>query len=499
MKYVMKFFLIIAIFGLLLTPGIFQSSQSQEFDSSFSFDYPADRDDAFNMAKSVASSEGSIRLIIELEIPPFGDDLNDPSNLEGLQAAIRSAQQSVFDEIRGVADKDETSYFFESIPFLVIEANIDDIDKLIEIPTVLSITEDVAEPPLLKDSTVRIGADNAWSNGFSGQNQTVAILDSGVDGTHPFLAGKIVSEACFSTTQGTTSTTLCPNGLPSQIGVGAGANCSSIRGCDHGTHVAGIAAGGEFFSGPVKYSGVAKDADIIAIQVFSKFNNPSDCAGVAPCILSYRSDQMKAMERVFDLRNDFDIASVNLSLGGGKFASSCDTDPRKTVIDNLRSVNTATVIASGNNGFSDGIGTPACISTAISVGSTTNSDVVSSFSNSADILDLLAPGDSIRSSVPGGSLSFKGGTSMATPHVAGAWAVMKSKAPTASVSEVLQTLKDTGVDVTDSRNGLTFKRIQLDTAVFTIPEFYLAPLILLVAITSVLIIFMGKNQKIVFR
>ena len=248
----MKLFLIFAIFGSLLSLGILgQTSQAQEFDSSFTFDYPADRGESFSMAKSVAESEGSVRIIIEVQIPPTSGDLSDPSTVERMQEAIQSAQESVIGKIR--ADREEPPHLFESVPFIVLNANLEDLDRLREIPSVLSITEDVAEPPLLKDSTVVIGADNAWANGFSGQNQTVAILDSGVNGAHPFLAGKKVSEACFSTTDGTRSTTVCPNGLSSQIGAGAAENCSvGIRGCDHGTHVAGIAAGGEFFSGPIK-------------------------------------------------------------------------------------------------------------------------------------------------------------------------------------------------------------------------------------------------------
>ena len=227
---------------------------------------------------------------------------------------------------------------------------------------------------------------------------------------------------------------------------------------------------------------------VIPIKVFSQFNDPSNCLFQTPCVLSYTSDQMKALERVLELyQNDpsLNIASINMSLGGGSFNTVCDNQPLKPIIDQLKSVGIATIIASGNNGFSNSISAPACISSAISVGSTTKNDSVSSFSNSAAILDLLAPGSNIISSILNDGFAAKSGTSMATPHVAGAWALAKEKSPNATVQETLDVLKNTGSLVSDNRNGLTFPRIQLDDAVHVIPEFgTIAMMILAVAIIS---------------
>jgi hypothetical protein len=80
------------------------------------------------------------------------------------------------------------------------------------------------------------------------------------------------------------------------------------------------------------------------------------------------------------------------------------------------------------------------------------------------MLKLLAPGSDIYSSVTGGGYEFKDGTSMATPHVAGAWAALKSKKPTATFDEVLAALTSTGLSITDPRNGLARPRIRLDQA-----------------------------------
>ena len=76
---------------------------------------------------------------------------------------------------------------------------------------------------------------------------------------------------------------------------------------------------------------------------------------------------------------------------------------------------------------------------------------VASFSNIYPEIHLLAPGTAINSSVPGGGIASKQGTSMATPHVAGAWAVMKQREPGASVSSVLDNLQSTAMPVDDFR------------------------------------------------
>ncbi|MEK7832864.1 MAG: S8 family serine peptidase, partial [Acidobacteriota bacterium] len=150
--------------------------------------------------------------------------------------------------------------------------------------------------------------------------------------------------------------------------------------------------------------------------------------------------------------------------------SNCDGDSRKTAIDNLRSLNIATVISSGNNGFNNAMGAPACISTAVSVGSTNKDDNVRATSNVTSFLSLFAPGGNIESSVPGGVFGFKSGTSMAAPHVAGAWAVFKASPGHGndSVATVLTQFQNTGVPITDTRgpmpSNITRPRLRLDSA-----------------------------------
>jgi hypothetical protein len=328
------------------------------------------------------------------------------------------------------------------------------------------VVEDRIHKPVLWDSVPLIGADQAWSAGFDGAGRVVAVIDSGVDSAHPFLAGKVVEEACYSTTSFGQSTTLCPNGTDEQVGPGAAVYCSlELEGCWHGTHVAGIVAGdGTPFDLPIW--GVGRGASIMAVQVFSQVNSFILCGGAAPCLGAFTSDILAALERVYELRTTHNFAAVNMSLGGGLFSSTCDDEPYKPFIDNLRAAGIATVVASGNDGATNQISAPACISSAVSVGATTKDDRVADYSNVAPFLSLFAPGDEIISSYPGENFAVASGTSMAAPHVAGAWAILKQAAPTASVDEILQALTGTGLPITDPRagTGTTRPRIQVDLA-----------------------------------
>jgi subtilisin family serine protease len=136
-----------------------------------------------------------------------------------------------------------------------------------------------------------------------------------------------------------------------------------------------------------------------------------------------------------------------MSLGGGRSTTACDNDLTKPVIDQLRTAGVAVAIASGNDGFRDSVSFPGCISTAVTVGATSKQDQIAQFSNCGPQVDLHAPGVNINSSIPGGQFAAFSGTSMATPHVAGAFASLKSMHPTATVDAIEAALKTSGIDV----------------------------------------------------
>jgi subtilisin family serine protease len=283
------------------------------------------------------------------------------------------------------------------------------------------------------------------------------------------LAGKVVSEACFATNANGTGA--CPNGSTQQYGVGAAAPCRFSYDCAHGTHTAHTAAGAY---------GVASGASIVAVQIFH-------CCGGTGRPTYFESDLVWALSYVYSLRSTYRIPAVNMSIGGGLYSGYCDNvsvdgtaDPSYVTgwLNALRNVGIAPVVATGNNNSSTQMGSPGCITTAVSVGNTTldpsSNDAVfagvAGGSNSNSTLDLLAPGTDICSAVPV-SLETDGnadgiecgwiGTSMAAPHVAGAMAVLRQRKPLASVDQLQYALASGGTTVFDSRNGVSRSRINV--------------------------------------
>ncbi|MEY2957539.1 MAG: hypothetical protein RLZZ01_107, partial [Actinomycetota bacterium] len=150
----------------------------------------------------------------------------------------------------------------------------------------------------------------------------------------------------------------------------------------------------------------------------------------------------------------------------------CTGELQEAIIGDLKAVDIATVIAAGNDGWSDAVGYPACIPDAVTVGSTTNTDLVSSFSDThPTVIDLYAPGSAILSALPDGSYASWNGTSMAAPHVAGAWALMRDglgPGDDESVDGILARLQATGTPVSTRQPnvplGFSHPRINIRSA-----------------------------------
>jgi subtilisin len=407
------------------------------------------------VAAGRAESGNSVRVIVVLRAPAAadGDGLMAPDAIAQVQEQFAPA--AIAAGAREIARLD-------TLPVMIVEAPRGALNRLANHPLVANVAEDALAAPHLSGSVPLTHADQA-QQAANGAGVAIAIVDTGVDAAHPFLGGRVIAEACFSTNnsaQGATS--LCPGGGSQAFGPGAAAPCS-LSNCDHGTHVAGIAAGD---------GGIAPGASIIAVQVFSKIASCSAFSLPSPCALSYVSDQLRAFDWLASTAFTPPLAIVNLSLGVGTFTSvaACDASPIGTAmfpaIATLRNQGVTTVASSGNNGATNALSLPGCLSNVVSVGATTktNPEQVASFSNSASFLTLLAPGVGIVSSTTGGGFAPKSGTSMAAPHVAGALALLRSARPGYPSDAYVTALVNTGTPILDTRNGVIKPRIDVAAA-----------------------------------
>jgi hypothetical protein len=354
---------------------------------------------------------------------------------------------------------------------IVLEITIGEFAQLKNLGIISSVAIDKLSKPFLTTLTPAIGGSAMHSNNATGVGTAVAIIDSGVDRNHPFLGLRVIAEACFSSTTNAGATSTCPNGSPTQIGVGAATPCAGL--CAHGTHVAGIAAG---ISANMR--GLAPASDIVAINVHSHFDSAARCSpDPPPCTRVYESDIERALVYIRDnLLPGTSISSVNMSIGGGAYTSECPHDGVGARMQELRDRGVAIIVASGNNscngtGCTNAISWPACLKASFSVGATNNANTpntVQAFSNSASFLDVLAPGSPVLSSVPGTTYDSMQGTSMAAPVVAGTIAALRSRFYV-GVDEIEAIIKQSGVQVTDPRNGIVTPRIA-DLAAYNMLE-----------------------------
>ena len=347
---------------------------------------------------------------------------------------------------------------FEHMPMVTLSVTKHELESLRQDPT-LEVVENKLHRPLLAQSVNRVYPSKSTSP-FHGANQwVVAVLDSGIDASHPMLSGKIVSQACYSNGGAQPSTSsLCPGGVSATTSSNSGQPCS-LDGCAHGTQVAGVVA-----SNGAAFDGVAKDANLISIQVYSQVNDESFCFPELSCLGAYTSDIIAGLERVYNLRNHFDIAAVTVSLGSDElYSGSCDNQPEKAIIDQLKTAGVAVVAAAGNSGNTSRMQSPACISSAIAVAATfDNSDTPWTGNNISDEIDFFAPGVNITSTSLNNGFETGTGTSLAAPHVAGAIAVLKHASPELGVNGTLSLLKRHGPTV--SQHAVSRRRLSLTSA-----------------------------------
>ncbi|WP_393060066.1 S8 family serine peptidase [Streptomyces sp. LN549] len=258
----------------------------------------------------------------------------------------------------------------------------------------------------LDKSVPQIGAPTAWKAGYTGKGVKIAVLDTGADATHPDLEGQILASENFS-------------GAP-----------DTKDHFGHGTHVSSIAAGTGAKSGG-KFKGVAPDAKLLEGKVLDDDGFGED------------SGILAGME--WAVAQGADV--INLSLGG---TDTPGIDPLEAAVDKLSaSSGVLFAIAAGNEGDGAGtVGSPGSADSALTVGAVDDQDLLADFSSrgprigdSAIKPDVTAPGVDITAAASPGSVIDQevgqnppgyltiSGTSMATPHVAGAAALLKQQHP----------------------------------------------------------------------
>ncbi|WP_339149098.1 MULTISPECIES: S8 family serine peptidase [unclassified Sutcliffiella] len=307
-------------------------------------------------------------------------------------------------------NKDEATTFWNDVQSEKTDPSIPESTQLNY--AIEKIWLDAKVEATLHESVPQIGTHTAWESGLTGEGIKVAVLDTGIDPTHPDIAPQLDESVSF---------------VP-------GEEVQDKNG--HGTHVASTILGtGAASDGQNK--GVAPDARLLVGKVLADSGS-----GLASWII-------EGMEWA---AQNADV--VNMSLGSS--VGSDGTDPMAAAVNTLtEEYGTLFVIAAGNAGAEGSVGSPGAADAALTIGAVDKNDQLAWFSSKGPRLgdmalkpDLSAPGVGImaaRSQYSSGTGSYKSlnGTSMATPHVAGAVAILLQQNPEATPQELKETLMNT--------------------------------------------------------
>jgi serine protease AprX len=376
--------------------------------------------------------EEKVRVIIELE------DEVEERGMFGI-ASVREVDRDEIAKSLNLDKKDSyENYYYKEI-------SLDDLEILKKENLVKDIYLSRKIRAFLQESVPLINATPTWNLNLenlnlNGSGQTVCVIDTGVDFTHPDLIGKNLTcnIDCFNKS--------CTE------------NCSILD--DHGTHVAGIvgAYGG--------INGTAIGANLIGLKIL-------DASGYGS---NNELDLSRAIQWCIDNKENYNISVISMSLGTIiLYSNYCDgSDSWTTAVNNASKENISIVVATGNAGNTTHISDPACIENSTRVGATNKNDLMSEGGwggyNRWSLDMLIAPGISISSTVIGGGYDTKSGTSMATPHVSGAIAIIRQYLEltnrTMTPKQIENLLKDTGKQINDTEgNGLNYSRIDVYEAI----------------------------------
>jgi len=403
--------------------------------------------------------------------------LRSPAAEARRQVQIRSAQDRVLAARSAgsltVLNRYQSSYVFSAVADAAAIRDLARLDEVVAVEAMPVFTKMSAQSHPLAN------VDAVHAAGYTGDGITIAIIDDGIDHDHAAFGGQ----------------TAWPN---SKFlgGYDFADNDSNPRidctGQSHGTAVTGVAAGN---GGGI--TGTAPDAKV----VFLKIQSASLCGQP-----SLDGDVAAAIDWAVTNRTTYGIRVISMSLGGGSYSSATSCNNASTAY--LNAVNAAhsagmiVLAASGNDGLCSQISHPSCMTNVISVGAVydaavgspgycvstsacqsefhatcnasglnacfdTNAaaDQVTCYSNSAAILDILAPSNcATTAQAGGGTNTCFGGTSSATPFAAGVVASLLEADNSQDNDDIRALLTSTGVSIVDSKNSLTKPRIDAEAA-----------------------------------
>lgn len=457
--------------------------------------------DGGEILAAYSPEDGRVPVIVSV-VPAMRREAVDWSSEAGRRTWRRSVAEAQFDALTPIPpDNHEVIALYENFPVMTLRVDAAGLELLAAQPGVEAV-----EPvrPVYKSMAQSLplidGLTSRGANGGTGV--TIAVLDDGIDYTHPQLGG---------------------GGFPNAKVIGGrdiadGDDDPFDPTSPHGTAVAGIAAGDVTSAGSY-IGGVAPGARLVALKVFPD----GSTSGLS-------SDVIAAINWCITNQNTwpgFPILVINMSLGGGGYTTVSSCESSNTGYRNAANAAAAAgitlVAASGNDGLCDQIAAPACIGSVISVGAvydTTLSSIshcvssescvplgascgtnrnlssavsavpkqVPAYSNTGAILELLAPGSLIATTDIVGSAGYSSGnyvsgfsgTSAATPFVAGAAAVIQSahrerQGYYLTPAFVRAMLVETGEPIADTKGGglanpITKPLINIGAALGTIAE-----------------------------
>ncbi|MBM3247710.1 hypothetical protein FJZ17_04200, partial [Candidatus Pacearchaeota archaeon] len=374
---------------------------------------------------------------------------------------VTNSKTIAFDEKQNLVNQigaDSIKNDFGSV--ITAKLSKQEIIELSQNEAILKIAPIPTRNIFLQNSGPLVNATLSWSLkesglNLTGQGQTICIIDTGVNYSHTDLGGgygnntnmnyKIIGgwDYCADNVD-------CSTEDSDPIDVNG-----------HGTHVAGIAGANN------SIRGVATGAKIIMMKACNSSGTCFDSAirnGIDWCV---------------ENSSIFNITIISMSLGGGSYSNYCDyQDDRLNLtlgINNAVAKNISVVVSTGNTNSAINIASPACVRNATPVTSVSKSDVLSSY-NRNFLVKLAAPGESINSTKIDGTYIAYDGTSMATPHAAGAIAILNQYLAATGRSKTPSQIEDlfvgTGKNITDSQNtSQNFSRINIYNALLNLDTY----------------------------